>query len=378
LALEYNYLMNNRLGYIHWVVVILIAVIAVGLVGVAWYYKDNKTEENTPNLSETNISISRGSENTNAAIQDIDDHGCDVPQGFYWCELSQTCIDHAVEDCVITTSNASVASALNDAVIPLEPITDSHPISYIGDFNIPTSWKEYTDDISGFTFRYPPDWSVLEPSSEEIGLQIAPPNVSEREDSLRNNLQILTVDGGYAKDDLSNIETLVINGNYAQVATYVNQGGTTELHTYVPNGDSHFVLKWASEKEAQYSEYRRIRSTFKLDINTVSQWPVYDNNFGIFALTFPEEWKGYSYKDTSGAYYEITFAKKIVETQETVSFMIVEWVGDSSYLFPGYNWVNGYIGRFGYSMSNKPNGSQALKVWEQIPEIVASLTGGNN
>ena len=38
--------MKNQKGYTHWVVVILISAIAVGLVGAAWYYEDNKEEIN--------------------------------------------------------------------------------------------------------------------------------------------------------------------------------------------------------------------------------------------------------------------------------------------------------------------------------------------
>ncbi|MFH1235711.1 MAG: hypothetical protein V1685_02110 [Parcubacteria group bacterium] len=398
--------MEYQKGYIHWVVVTLISIMAVGLVGIAWWYEENKTEETKVSSSVTNVATQVYPNSTDTTAQDIDDHGCDVSGGYYWCELSKTCIDHAVEDCIPTASNSSVESVTNegsavlqveinntnqaesvdteevaetnpvtcDGQTPLEPITDEHPISYIGGFNIPTNWIEYTDDTNGFTFKYPPDWNLLEPPAGETGLQIAPPNISEREDYVARNLHIVAVDCGYSKGDLSEIETLVLKGNYAQTAMYMNAEGETELHTYIPNGDSHFVIKWASDQDEAYSEYGRIRSTFDFDINTINQWPVYSNNFGKFSVTFPDEWNGYSFKDTSGAYYEITFEKEIVETRETVYLRILEGSG----LFEGYNWIDGYTRSYGYKASDKPTSNEAIAVWEQIPEILGSFTAGSN
>lgn len=259
-----------------------------------------------------------------------------------------------------------------DGQIPLEPITEEKPISYIGGFNIPANWEGYTDETYGFTFRYPPDWNPLEPLDGETGIQIAPPDISEREDSVINNFHIESVECGYSKDDLSEIKTIVLKGNYAQTAMYVNEQDATELHTYIPNGDSYFVIKWASEQDETYSEYGRMRSTFYFDVNTIDQWPVYSNNFGKFSMTFPDEWKGYSFKDTSGAYYEITFEKTIIETQETVYLRIIE----TNSLFDGYNWIDGYT-TFGYKASDKPTSNEAIAVWEQIPEILDSFTAGS-
>lgn len=39
--------MKNTTGFTHWVIVILISVMAIGLVGVAWYYEENKEEYTT-------------------------------------------------------------------------------------------------------------------------------------------------------------------------------------------------------------------------------------------------------------------------------------------------------------------------------------------
>lgn len=94
--------MNNKTGYTHWVVVILISVIALGLVGLAWWYEENNIEENTPSTIETNIATPTNSRNTFIANRNIDEHGCDVANGLYWCELSQTCINHAYVDCTVT------------------------------------------------------------------------------------------------------------------------------------------------------------------------------------------------------------------------------------------------------------------------------------
>jgi len=37
--------MKNQKGFKHWVIVILVSIMAVGLVGVAWYYEENKEEK---------------------------------------------------------------------------------------------------------------------------------------------------------------------------------------------------------------------------------------------------------------------------------------------------------------------------------------------
>ena len=47
--------MPNQRGFAHWVIVILIGVMAVGLVGAAWYYEENKEEVTTNNTSTTAI-----------------------------------------------------------------------------------------------------------------------------------------------------------------------------------------------------------------------------------------------------------------------------------------------------------------------------------
>jgi len=48
--------MSNQMGFAHWVIVILISVMAIGLVGAALYYEINK-EENITNNANTNIAI---------------------------------------------------------------------------------------------------------------------------------------------------------------------------------------------------------------------------------------------------------------------------------------------------------------------------------
>lgn len=53
--------MKNQTGFAHWVVVILISVMAIGLVGVAWWYEENKEKTATSTGTTTKI-------NTNNAI----------------------------------------------------------------------------------------------------------------------------------------------------------------------------------------------------------------------------------------------------------------------------------------------------------------------
>lgn len=62
-------IMKNQKGFAYWVVVILISVIAVGLVGAAWYYGQNKDEATTTTIN-TNTLNTNTSEFTNT-ITDI-------------------------------------------------------------------------------------------------------------------------------------------------------------------------------------------------------------------------------------------------------------------------------------------------------------------
>lgn len=63
--------MNNQKGYTRWVIVILISVMAVGLVGAAWYYEENKEEKiNTPSTTATitNVNMNTIATDTNTAV----------------------------------------------------------------------------------------------------------------------------------------------------------------------------------------------------------------------------------------------------------------------------------------------------------------------
>jgi len=73
LIILYNVSMKNTSGYTHWVIVILILIMAVGLVGVAWYYEENKEEGTTIlniNQSTKNISNINTSVNTNSVVDE--------------------------------------------------------------------------------------------------------------------------------------------------------------------------------------------------------------------------------------------------------------------------------------------------------------------
>lgn len=63
--------MKNTSGFTHWIIVILISIMAVGLVGAAWYYEENKDKTETVNTTattNTNVNAAVNAiENTNAA-----------------------------------------------------------------------------------------------------------------------------------------------------------------------------------------------------------------------------------------------------------------------------------------------------------------------
>jgi len=59
--------MKNQKGYTRWVIVILISVLAIGLVGAAWYYEVNK-EKTSYNTNTTTITTNVNTSNTNATV----------------------------------------------------------------------------------------------------------------------------------------------------------------------------------------------------------------------------------------------------------------------------------------------------------------------
>lgn len=98
--------MKNTTGFTHWVIVILISVMAVGLVVVAWYYEENK-EETTNNTSTT--------VNTNTTVANTN-----------------------------TTANTNTAVTNINSVINTNTVVDER-----------TNWETYKNEEFGFSIDYP-------------------------------------------------------------------------------------------------------------------------------------------------------------------------------------------------------------------------------
>lgn len=105
--------MKNTSGYAHIVIVIFISVMAVALVGVAWYFEENKEEiiettTTTTNTTSANVNVNttntnstitnttntnvNTSVNTNTVDDNQDEQGCDASKGYGWCESQQRCV----------------------------------------------------------------------------------------------------------------------------------------------------------------------------------------------------------------------------------------------------------------------------------------------
>lgn len=62
--------MKNTSGFTHWVIVILIFVLAIGLVGAAWWYEVNRKKTDTPIKTDLEINANT-SVNTNTGVDNI-------------------------------------------------------------------------------------------------------------------------------------------------------------------------------------------------------------------------------------------------------------------------------------------------------------------
>ena len=58
--------MKNTSGFTHWAIVILISIMAIGLVGAAWYYEENKGK-----IVNTNTTVSNNTETNTNVMADI-------------------------------------------------------------------------------------------------------------------------------------------------------------------------------------------------------------------------------------------------------------------------------------------------------------------
>jgi len=101
--------MRNQKGFVHWVILILISVMVVGLVGAAWYYEEKKGEHTTVN---TKV-------NTNTITTD-------------------------------TNSVVNVNTSVNTNTVANE--TDD--------------WETYTNKANNFKINYPSDWEIVTTQGE--------------------------------------------------------------------------------------------------------------------------------------------------------------------------------------------------------------------
>lgn len=108
--------MKIQLSFPHWIIIILLSAVALSMAGVAWWY-EMKNAENISTDLRSEIPSEVNSQIVTIPGQSFDDHGCNIPEGYYWCELSQSCINHAYSDCeVIMQPSVSDDSATNTNV----------------------------------------------------------------------------------------------------------------------------------------------------------------------------------------------------------------------------------------------------------------------
>lgn len=190
--------MKNQKGYTHWVIAILISVMAVGLVGVAWWYEENKKETTTTNEATSAV-------NTNIAIN--------------------------------SNTNANITVNKNtNTVVNTNTIVNTNTVT---NTNVDTSgWETYTNTTLGFSLQYPAGWTLVETSSggDAFGqvISIQSPEAAEME---KNGLNL-----GYSKDVVVYFWSS-INNEYARGGSWIGQREYSSLIDYFTDEQAPFIKK---------------------------------------------------------------------------------------------------------------------------------------
>ncbi|MFC1687245.1 hypothetical protein ACFL0L_01605 [Patescibacteria group bacterium] len=232
--------MNYQKGFTHWVVVILISVIAVGLVGAAWYYEENKEEVTTTTNTGT-INVNTNIVPTNSAVN--------------------------------TNTAVNVNSSTNTNTVIDE--TDD--------------WQVHRDDFRyGFTFKYPTDWEFSftdQLDKSEILFRVSNSNGSK--------FDVLPLgDFDFELSEIITSETVIIDGQSAQKTVY-KDSPNYEIYSII----DYELNEWTSSNrieliptnEADAEILQNILSTFEF-LQDTSDWLTYTNDEYGYSISYPNDW----------------------------------------------------------------------------------------
>lgn len=148
--------MKNELGYTHWVITILISIMAVGLVGAAWYYETKKGETVTNTTAKTN------SNNTNNTTNKLINANTVTVLGPNNNTNNDFGIGGASQNLEVqndnTTNDTNVSTNINtNATLNTNDIKETQN----NDEEI--EWLTYTNEEYSFSINYPEkEWSFTE------------------------------------------------------------------------------------------------------------------------------------------------------------------------------------------------------------------------
>lgn len=246
--------MKNQRGYAHWVIVILISVMAVGLVGAAWYYEKNK--ENTTTTTNANKTTNQSANNTTNTNTDInvntavvansninsaintnsntnkegsvffttaDEHGCIASVGQTWCEEKEKCLKSWEEECL----------------------------------NI-DDWQTYTNSQYNYSIQYPPNWTVDEDNARINGFNNEGTMLLADENTY-NDIFVY-----FSEDGLSNgpIEPFSIDINNINATYGIEYGMVNYKSVVYPKDNGYIELTWQAGFRDDIIQ-QTIISTFK-------------------------------------------------------------------------------------------------------------------
>lgn len=226
--------MKSR-GFTHIVIAVLISVMAIGLVGVAWWYELNKNDDALTTYS------------TKAECESKTGCQCKILLCDYKCprnfKKGWACNSSAVNTNVNTNSNGNSN-------------TNSVTNGNTNTSDITTGWKTYTNSEYNWTMKYPTNWSVDEntyndPLDKQTfetpirGVEFLSPQKDYR---LMVGLKKINDPGsivprtGFGAGSFEKGETIITDGISMSLWNLVYQKITTEIANYNPEVSSSFVL----------------------------------------------------------------------------------------------------------------------------------------
>lgn len=258
--------MTKQKGYIHIAVLVVTIVIAIALVAVAWWYKTEREKTNTNTVQTNTNTVTNKATNTG------------------------------------TNANANINT---------NTVADEM-----------ADWKTYTNEAYSFSFKYPTDWKLEEPSQAEMVNGVV---VSLRSPATEELLQEEKIDLGYSYDLVvsfwSNIKNESARGgswegqrNYTDLADYftdknavkhktgeITVNGQTAYEVSIGgaglnygvmiehNGIYQLSFETTWDKSKFSSIGSQILSTFQFT-NETAGWKTYTNSAIGYTVKYPTDW----------------------------------------------------------------------------------------